>query len=105
MVDETEFASRLATNPNLSDPDVAVLTFAAEHDAVAIMDETYGRDVAAREGVTTRGTAYLVLSLATEGTIGVDEARLVLDSMIDEGWYCSPDVHAKIVRELESIED
>jgi predicted nucleic acid-binding protein len=102
-VETTPLLSRLQENSNLSDADVAVLACADAHDGVAVMDETYGRDVAAAEGITTRGTAYLVLKLASEGTISVDEARTVIDAMIDEGWYCAPDVYAKIIQKLESL--
>jgi predicted nucleic acid-binding protein len=102
-VEETALTSRLKRNSNLSEADVAVLTCAATNDGIAVMDETYGRDVAETEGVSTRGTAYLVLSPATEGLIEVDEARTAIDQMIDEGWYCAPDVYAKIVRKLDSI--
>ncbi|WP_435195647.1 DUF3368 domain-containing protein [Natronomonas sp. EA1] len=102
-VEPTALVSRLQRNDNLSDADIAVLARAAAHDGVAVMDEAYGRDVAATEGVTTRGTAYLVLVLASDGTISVDEARTVIDTMIDEGWYCAPNVYANIVRKLESL--
>ena len=104
-VETTPLLSRLQDNSNLSDADVAVLACADAHDGVAVMDETYGRDVAAAEGITTRGTAYLVLKLASEGAISVDDARTVIDTMIDEGWYCAPDVYAKIVQKLESLTD
>ncbi|CAJ53666.1 DUF3368 domain-containing protein [Haloquadratum walsbyi] len=104
-VETTPLLSRLLDNSNLSDADVAVLACADAHDGVAVMDETYGRDVAAAEGITTRGTAYLVLKLASEGTISVDDARTVIDAMIDEGWYCAPDVYAKIVQKLDSLAD
>jgi predicted nucleic acid-binding protein len=104
-VETTALLTRLQDNSNLSDADVAVLACADAHDGVAVMDETYGRDVAAAEGITTRGTAYLVLKLASEGAISVDDARTVIDTMIDEGWYCAPDVYAKIVQKLESLTD
>ncbi|WP_254840992.1 DUF3368 domain-containing protein [Natronomonas marina] len=104
-VETTALLTRLQDNSNLSDADVAVLACADAHDGVAVMDETYGRDVAAAEGITTRGTAYLVLKLASEGTISVDDARAVIDAMIDEGWYCAPDVYAKIIQKLESLAD
>jgi hypothetical protein len=29
----------------------------------------------------------------------------VIDAMIDEGWYCAPDVYAKIVQKLDSLAD
>ena len=104
-VEATPLLSRLRENNDLSDADVAVLAFADAHDGVAVMDETYGRDVAAAEGITTRGTAYLVLKLASEGTISVDEARSVVDAMVDEGWYCAPDIYTKIVQKLDSTTD
>jgi predicted nucleic acid-binding protein len=102
-VETTALLTHLQDNSNLSDADVAVLACADAHDGVAVMDETYSRDVAAAEGITTWGTAYLVLKLASEGTISADEARTVIDAMIDEGWYCAPDVYAKIVQKLESL--
>jgi predicted nucleic acid-binding protein len=104
-VETTPLLTRLQDNSNLSDADVAVLACADAHDGVAVMDETYGRDVAAAEGITTRGTAYLVLKLASEGTLSVDDARTVIDAMIDEGWYCAPAVYAKIIQKLESLAD
>lgn len=104
-VETTPFRSRLQTNDSLSDADVAVLACAETHDGVALMDETYGRDVAAAEGITTRGTAYLVLTLAKQGAITVGEARSVIDTMIDEGWYCAPDVYTRIVQKLEEFSD
>ena len=104
-VETTSLLSRLQDNSNLSNADVAVLACAEAHDGVAVMDETYGRDVAAAEGITARGTAYLVLRLASEGTISVGDARTVIDAMIDEGWYCAPDVYANVVQKLESFTD
>jgi predicted nucleic acid-binding protein len=53
-VEPTTLVSRLQRNDNLSDADVAVLACAAAHDGVAVMDETYGRDVAATEGINPR---------------------------------------------------
>ena len=100
---KTALVERLRENPNLSDADVAVLACAAERDGTAVMDEAYGRDVAATEGIPTRGTAFLVLSLANEGVLTPGEARSTVDEMIDEGWYCAPDLYAKLVRKLESF--
>jgi predicted nucleic acid-binding protein len=104
-VETTPLLSRLQTNDSLSDADAAVLACADAHNGVAVMDETYGRDVAAAEGITTRGTAYLVLKLTNQGAITVEEARTVIDAMIDAGWYCAPDVYTKIVQKLEALRD
>lgn len=104
-VERTPLLSRLQTNTALSDADGAVLACADAHDGVAVMDETYGRDVAAVEGIQTRGTAYLVLKLAKQGAIGVEKARTVIDAMIDEGRYCAPAVYAKIVQQLDEFSE
>ncbi|MDT3435526.1 DUF3368 domain-containing protein [Haloarcula sp. 1CSR25-25] len=104
-VSPSELYSRLQENSNLSDADVAVLACANTHDAVAVMDETYGRDVAAVEGITTRGTAFLILTSTKEGVISSDEAHTTIDAMIDAGWYCSPSVYMKIVQKLETFSE
>lgn len=104
-VDPSPLLSRLQQNRSLSDADAAVLASTDAHDGVAVMDETYGRDVAAAEGIATRGTAYLVLKLTKQGAISAEDARTVIDAMVDEGWYCAPDVYTKIVRKLDSFDN
>ena len=104
-VEETPTFERLQRNPNLSDADVSVLACAADVEGVAVMDETHGRDVAATEGITTRGTAYIVLLCASREVIDADEARAVIDEMVDSGWYCVPNTYAKIVRRIETIQN
>lgn len=101
--DDCNAYERLAGNPNLSAADAAVLALADEHDGTAVVDEQHGRDVAAVEDIETRGTAYLVLSIAQPGAITTEEARAAIDGMIDAGWYCAPDLYTRIVRRLESL--
>ncbi|MFB6362078.1 MAG: DUF3368 domain-containing protein [Halobacteriales archaeon] len=101
-VETTPLADRLQTNPNLSDADVAVLAHAAANDGTAVMDETYGRDVASTEGVPTRGTAYLIVKRVRGGELGAAEARETVDAMLEAGWYCGPDVYSKIIRSIEA---
>lgn len=102
-VPDTSLASRLKRNPQLTDADIAVLAYAAVSEGTAVMDEKYGRDVAATEDITIRGTAYIVLLIARRNAISVDEARTTIDAVVDEGWYCTPDLYAKIVRTLDSL--
>ena len=104
-VEQTALFSRLQRNPNLSDADRAVLAAAVDGDSVAIMDEAHGRTVADTEGVRTRGTAYVVLWLVREGTISAVQGRKIIDAMLDSGWYCAPDMYAKLLGRLESLGD
>lgn len=102
-VPETDFYRRIAENNSLSQADVSVLACANNRGSVAVMDETYGRDVASTEGVETRGTAYLVLLLAKRDVIEPETARESIDSMMDAGWYCAPDVYAKILAKIDGL--
>lgn len=95
---------RLQENERLSDADAAVLTIAADADATAVMDEQYGRDVAAAEGIETKGTAYLVLRSLQQGYFTPEEARTTIDEMMDAGWYCAPNLYAKLVQKIEEYE-
>ncbi|QCC46913.1 DUF3368 domain-containing protein [Halobellus limi] len=104
-VEESGMLTRLRENPNLSEADAAVLACADARDGTAVMDEAYGRDVAGVENITTRGTAYLLLLLVSRDRITVETARTVVDAMVEAGWYCAPDVYAKILRKLESFEE
>jgi len=103
-VDRTPLLSRLQDHRNISDADAAVLAHADAHDGVAVMDETYGQDVAASEGITTRGTAYIVLRLTAEGEIEPDDARDVIDAILSAGWYCAPDIYATILGAIDDFE-
>lgn len=102
---ETGLVKRLEEHPNLSRADIAVLGCAADRNGTAVMDEATGRDVAGVEGIRTRGTAFLVLSLAKQEKIDIAEARETIDSMVDSGWYCAPDLYARIVRTLDSLSE
>jgi len=94
---------RLTKETKLSAADTAVLSLADEVDGTAIMDESYGREIADTEGVKTRGTAYFLLLLAKRGDIDAGEARGIIDVMVDSGWHCSTDLYADILRKLEEI--
>lgn len=100
---ETPTAERLEGNPNLGRADVAVLALADDADGIAVMDESYGRSVADSEGIETRGTAWIVLSLVKRREIDAGEARETIDAMVETGWYCSPDLYAKILQRIESL--
>ena len=94
---------RLCEIERLSRADAAVLAVADAEVRIAVMDDGYGRDIAATEGITTRGTAYLVLQLLRDGAITGDVARTTVDDMLEAGWYCSPDLYAAIVHRIDDL--
>lgn len=102
-VERTERFDRLASETNLSQADTAVLLLADEVNGTAVMDESYGRNIADTEGIETRGTASLLLSLVKRERLDPDEARETIDAMLGAGWHCSTDLYAKILRKLEEV--
>lgn len=100
---ETPFVERLQRNERVSDADVAVLALAKSVDGIAVMDEQYGRSVADTEGITTRGTAYVVLNAQKQGAIDATESKEIVDALLDAGWYCAPDLYAKIRTKIEEL--
>lgn len=102
-VPESDDFERIRRNQHLTDADAAVLAVTAERDAVAVMDEQYGRDVADAEGIETRGSAFLVLTLLRDGVVEAAEARTIVDEMVEAGWYCAPDLYARILGTIEDL--
>jgi predicted nucleic acid-binding protein len=93
----------LNENDNLSQADVQVLKLADEENAVAIMDETYGRKVAEVENIETKGTAFIVLKLLKKGYISEQRAEEIIDDMVEAGWYCSTDLYKEIMKKIEEV--
>lgn len=102
-VEETTTYDRIAENDHLSSADAAVLAMAHNRDGTAIMDDAYGRTVAETEGISTRGTAFLVLVALRDGHIGPDEAVDVIDALLSVGWYCSPELYARIRGRIDEL--
>ncbi len=100
-VEETELYKKLMENKNLSRADVEVLVLSRTEKGIAVIDEDYARRVAEVEGITCRGTIYLIFSLLRGGVITKIEVREIIDGMIECGWFCSTDLYVKILRELE----
>lgn len=100
---DSETFDRLRRNDSLSTADAAVLAVAADEDGTAVMDEQYGRDVADTEGISTRGTAYLVLLLLRADHLDGDDAADIVDEMLDAGWYCSPKLYKSIQRKIDEL--
>jgi predicted nucleic acid-binding protein len=100
-----ETYSRLSDTDRLSDADAGVLALADKKGATAVMDEKRGRTVAEVEGIDVRGTAYLLLNSVKEDATETDEAKEILDDMVDSGWYCSTSFYSDILDKLDEMRD
>ncbi len=102
-VPETTLRTDLAENESLSQADADVIALAAAENAVAVMDEQYGRNAAEAAGVRTRGTAYLLLDPVSSGDLSKDEGRDAIDDAVDAGWYCSTQLYKEIQRRIDEF--
>lgn len=103
--DETDRFESLASIEGLSAADASTLALAGELGATAVMDEAIGRDVADAEGIETRGTAFIVLSLVRDGPLSVEAGRDAVDDLVAAGWYCSTDLYRRIQRKLDDLDE
>lgn len=103
VVEGTKLLDRLARNRNLSRADAEVLALAGSAGGIAVTDESYGRGVAESEGIRHRGMIYLVLEFVRGDAIAADEARGVIDDVVEQGWYCSTDLYARVLQRLEEF--
>jgi predicted nucleic acid-binding protein len=88
---------------SLSKADLQVLKIAEEKEAVAVMDEEHGRNVADVRDIKTHGTAFIILRMQKKQIISKKEARETIEKIIDEGWYCSTDLYKDIMNKIEEI--
>lgn len=98
-----ETFERLCRNENLSTADAAVLALANDADGIAVMDEQPGRHAADADGITTRGTAYLVLKSLDDNVVSADKARETIDAMLAGGWHCSIELYTTILERIEEL--
>lgn len=103
QVEQTDLFGELADLDGLSEADAAVIAHAAVNDAIAVMDETFGRSVADTEGVETRGTAFLVVSQVADGPLSATEGKAIVDDIVEAGWYCSTDLYRKVIARLDEL--
>lgn len=102
-VTDAESYAEKQENSSLSQADIEVLSLAEEKDATAVMDEEHGRNVARARDVNIRGTAYLVLKLLKQGQVTPEQARSTIDTIIEEGWYCSTDLYKEIMNKINQL--
>ncbi|KXB08284.1 hypothetical protein AKJ58_00355 [candidate division MSBL1 archaeon SCGC-AAA385D11] len=99
-IENKKFLENLVKIPGLHMADAEVLALARRLGGTAIIDDEKARNVADLKGIPNHGTAYLLLKLEETGRISKEEARKTLDEMIKEGWKCSTEIYAEILKAL-----
>jgi predicted nucleic acid-binding protein len=100
---DSKLLRHLSEIRNISDADSEVLALAKEHNAIAVIDESYSRTVAGVEGIECRGSVFLLFSLYNANIIKKDDIKKYVDDMINLGWRCSTELYASIINEVEKL--
>ncbi len=88
-------------NPNLEKGEIDVLSIAKELPGIAILDDLAARSAADVEGIEKGGSIYLLFSLLRKKVINKERCRKIIEEMLFNGWRCSTEMYALILRELE----
>ena len=66
-----------------------------------LIDETMARDAARQLGLTPHGTLYIVMKFCNKGLITKEQAKGLLDRLIEKNFYVSARVYKKAMLALE----
>ncbi len=100
-IKKDELLEKLTEIPGLHKADAEVLTLATQSGGIAIIDDEKARNVADLKNIPNHGTAYLLLKLEKTGKLSKEKVRKILDKMIREGWRCSTEIYAEILKALD----
>jgi len=82
----------------------SVLSLALRSHATAIVDDRRARQVARALGIRLSGTPGVIIELVKRRVISNGEARDALETMVDEGWYCSAKLFSVLLRAIDELE-
>ena len=98
---DNQYLSHLKENPKIHKGDAEVLALAYELEGIALLDDEKARGMAEIEGIEHHGTIYLLLKMMTIGLVTKEETLDGLDEMIHEGWRCSTELYADILKAIK----
>jgi predicted nucleic acid-binding protein len=89
------------SSSGIHEGETSVISLAFELNGTAIIDDKRARHVSRILGVRVSGTPAIMIELVKSGIISKDEAKLGVENMVKEGWYCSARVFSEIIRAIE----
>ena len=98
---DNQYLSHLKENPKIHKGDAEVLALAYELEGIALLDDEKARGMAEIEGIEHRGTIYLLLKMMKMGLVTKEETLDGLNEMIHEGWRCSTELYADILKAIK----
>lgn len=99
------FLSRLSRTHGLHVADAEVLALAKEHGGLAVVDDEVARKTAKIYKISYVGTPYLLARVVFEGFLSKEQAKEALKDMVFAGWRCSVETYAKIMEQIDMLEE
>ena len=88
---------------HLSAADASVLNLARELKGMAIIDESYARNIAKSSGIERRGSLYIILKMVKNKLMTQEEALSCLNKIIDLGFYLSTTKYNEFLELLKKM--
>ncbi len=79
------------------------MALAGKEKAIAIMDESYGNEIAEFYSVESHGSIYLILMLVKDKVISKKDAVRYINEMMGAGFYLSNKKHGEILDKLKRV--
>jgi len=99
QVDE-EVVERLR-NSGIHYGEATAISLAYKMNATAIIDDKRARHIAKTLGIKLSSTPHIIIQLIKQGAITKQEAKRVMDKIVEEGWYCSAKNYSEIIKAIE----
>ncbi|TXT56948.1 MAG: hypothetical protein BAJATHORv1_20546 [Candidatus Thorarchaeota archaeon] len=100
---DTGDAQILSTRAGIDAGEAAAILLAKETRLVLLIDDKMGRSAAEILDIRCLGSVGVLLQTLHQEIVGLTEFKMVLDKMIDVGFYLDTKVYSKVLRVAEEI--
>ncbi len=96
-------AAKLLLQANLGKGEVEALSLAKKLGTMLLIDDENAKTYAALLGIEAHGSIYVLFLACKKGIIAKKQAKALLDSMVQTGFYISTNVYVRFVSLLETL--
>lgn len=80
-----------------------ILLAKQKNEKIVLIDQTSAREVARQMGLYPRGTIYIILAAAKKKLTTKEEARQMLEKLIETNFYISAKIYRDALKAIENI--
>jgi predicted nucleic acid-binding protein len=83
--------------------ELSVIALAREIEGIVIIDDRAGKVYARTLGIKSFHSTFLIFLAVKRGILSKEEAKNIVDYMIDSGWRCDVETYRNILRVLQRL--